>query len=345
MRKAWFWISVLTCVVALAASAALLVDYVRPAPVFCDEGGACGVVKQHAIARPFGVPLPTFAVSGFLAIALFALVRGRRARLVQAALATAGGLFAAFLFFLQWRMRTLCPYCAVVDGSALVLMGVSVARLARGWDPPEGRRIAIVGAAAAVCAIAAPLGVGLVKEPLPPPADDGGVPAVIAEEIARTPKGKVTIVDFADFECPWCRLSHAELAPLLEQHGSRIRLVRRHVPMRMHPHARDAARAAVCAEAMGKGEEVADALFAADPEALTAEGCARVAAAHGLEEAKVRACMDDPATEERIKADGEIFRAARGRGLPLLFIEGRRFVGAQDRATLRQALEAALAAK
>ncbi|MBX3199166.1 MAG: hypothetical protein KF894_13630, partial [Labilithrix sp.] len=74
MRKnVWFWLTVVLVAAALVASAVLLVDYVRPAPVFCDAGGGCGKVKATVFARPLGVPLPAIGLVGMLGIGLAAL--------------------------------------------------------------------------------------------------------------------------------------------------------------------------------------------------------------------------------------------------------------------------------
>jgi protein-disulfide isomerase len=175
------------------------------------------------------------------------------------------------------------------------------------------------------------------RSPIP-----GGVPPVIAEEMRATPRGQITLVDFVDFECPYCRATHAELAPLLAQRKDKVRVARKHVPLRMHPHAMDAARAGCCAELLGKGDEVADALFKADPSDLTPEGCERIAQQAGLDVGRFRACTQDPATDARIKRDGETFRAAKGHGLPTIFIDGTRLDGAQDRETLQATLDAAI---
>src|SRR4051812_13999348 len=65
MRKnLWFWLTVVFAVAALVASAILLVDYVRPAPVFCEAGGGCGKVRATIFARPFGIPLPAIGIAG-----------------------------------------------------------------------------------------------------------------------------------------------------------------------------------------------------------------------------------------------------------------------------------------
>ena len=168
------------------------------------------------------------------------------------------------------------------------------------------------------------------------------VPAVIADEMRQTPRGKVTVVDFVDFECPFCRMTHEQLGPLLETHKDQVRVVRKHVPLRMHAHALDAAKAACCAERLGKGAEMAEALFTAPPEELTPEGCEALAVKYGLDATAFRDCVKDPAIQARIDADRETFRAAHGHGLPTLFIGETKLEGSQERAVLASTLENAI---
>ena len=337
MRKnAWFWLTVVIAAAALVASAILLVDYVRPGPVFCEASG-CGKVKETVFARPFGIPLPALGLMGMLGVALAALVPGRSARITQGVLATIGGAVAIFLLGIQAKLNTLCPFCAVVDGSAIALAVLSITRLKKEWDPPAGRLAIGLSVVGLVAAIGIPFGIGFSMRVLP-----GGVPPVIVEEMKRTGSAKVTVVDFVDFECPFCRMTHTELAPLLESRKGKIRVARKHVPLRMHPHAMDAAKAGCCGEAQGKGDEMADALFKAPPEELTPEGCETLAKAQGLDLDRFRACVKDPATLSRIEKDREAFRSAKGHGLPTIWIDGTKLEGAQDRETLQSTLDSAI---
>lgn len=336
-KRAPYWIVLGLCALALVASSMLLVDYVRPAPVFCDGGGGCAAIKQTAYARPFGVPLPLIGIGGLLGIAMAQSIAGRRARIAQAMLAVFGGIVATGLLVVQALMGKLCPYCFVTDTASIAIAGLSLARALKGWDPPEPRRELFAGVAVLMVSVLAPTTFGMTRRVVP-----ADVPPVIAQEIQKTGHGKVTIVDFVDFECPFCRMTHAELAPLVAARKDKIRLVRKHVPLRMHPHALDAAKTACCAEAQGKGEEVAEALFTAPPETLTSEGCEKIAEKHGLDLAKFRACVASPVTEARIHADGETFRAANGHGLPTIFIDGTRLDGAQDKESLESALDGAM---
>ena len=340
MRKnVWFWITLLLVSAALVASAVLLVDYVRPAPVFCDGAGACGKVKATVFARPLGIPLPAIGLAGMLALGLAALVPGRGARIAQAAGGGLAGVVALLLFGVQAKMGVLCPFCAIVDGSAVALAGLSLARLLKAWDPPSGRVVQAAAAFGLLASIGVPFAIGFSARAIP-----GDVPPAIAEEMARTGRGKVTVVDFVDFECPFCRMTHAELAPLLEERADKVRIARKHVPLRMHPHAMDAAKAGCCGEVLGKGEEMADALFQAPPESLTPEGCEKLAKERGLDLDKFRACVKDPATAARIERDRETFRAVKAHGLPTIWIDGVKLAGAQDRETLEATLDAAIRA-
>src|SRR5215471_12266119 len=92
------------------------------------------------------------------------------------------------------------------------------------------------------------------------------LPPPIAAEMQKTPRGQATVVEYVDFECPFCRRLDDVLAPVLAKYPGRVRVVRKHVPLtKIHPHAEAAARASVCAEAQGQGDAMADALFRAPP--------------------------------------------------------------------------------
>jgi predicted DsbA family dithiol-disulfide isomerase len=238
------------------------------------------------------------------------------------------------LLVVQLRLGTLCPYCCVADGSGVLSAAVASARL---WLASEGRapRVATyVGAAVLALAPAVPLVAGYRVST---------VPRVIRDEMAATPRGVVTVVDFVDFECPFCRMTQSELEPLLESHRGQVRLVRRQVPLRMHAHAMDAARAACCGATLGKGDAMAGALFSSPVDELTREGCEKIAQRVGLSLEPYRACVSDPATDALIAADKAEFDAAGGFALPTLWIGDTPIVGAQPREKLEEALQGALA--
>src|SRR5262245_48460214 len=118
-----------------------------------------------------------------------------------------------------------------------------------------------------------------------------GVPPPIRDELARAPRGTVTVISFTDFQCPFCRRTHAALAPLVAQHRGRVRVVLRHVPLRMHPDARTAARAAVCTESLPAAEAVADALYQSPD--LGEAACEAIALERGADRDAYQRCVAD----------------------------------------------------
>jgi protein-disulfide isomerase/uncharacterized membrane protein len=316
----------------LAASTALLIDYLRPAPLFCGDGGGCGALKHSEWAAWFGIPTPVFGVLGFLVLGGLTLTRGEIVRFVHLVVATAGACFAAYLIFLQITLGHICPYCMVTDVSSIALVPLALLRLRNDVDAP--REPAKLGGIATVylAALAAPFMIHALNKPK--------LPQVVAEEIRATGPGRVTVVDFADFECPFCRKTHAKLEPLVTAYGARVRVVRKHVPLaHIHPHAMDAAKAACCAERMGHTDDMADALFEAPLDQLTPEGCSDIASQLGMDRAAFRACLDDPAIAARIEADRAAFKSTGAHGLPTIFVNDQRIEGAQDDAAYRDAFK------
>jgi uncharacterized membrane protein/predicted DsbA family dithiol-disulfide isomerase len=333
----WAFVLLLLAV-GLAASGALLIDYTTAAPVFCAEGGGCEALRQTAMARPLGIPLPLAGLAGFFVLAMLALTRGRRVRYANLVVSGVGGVVGMVLLVAQLALHHLCPYCAAVDTSAVLLAWLAWDRARCGWDAPSGVLPSLVSAMGLAGAVAAPV--------LWARHEAAKLPAVIAAELAETPPGKVTIVDFVDFECPWCRQMQERLAPQILAQKERVHLVRKMVPLtRIHPHALDAARAACCAEALGKGDAMADALFETKVEDLTPDGCARVAESLGLPLDRYRACLASPETDARLAKDRREFdqAARKGDGLPLMWVGSHKMMGAQDEATLSRALVDALA--
>ncbi|MGD0675925.1 MAG: thioredoxin domain-containing protein [Polyangiaceae bacterium] len=328
--------SLIPVVTGLGASVMLAVDAFGPRPVFCAEGGACDAVRQTVFSAPLGIPLPTVGLAGFVAIGLAALLPGRSARTWQLALGALAGLLGLCLLVVQATLHTFCPYCCVADASGVAAAAVSAWRFARARADRPVRMAAVAGVVSLGFAVALPLAMGFWAQ------TSTGLPGVIRQEMEGAHRGVVTLVDFVDFECPFCRRMHAVLAPLVEKHAKRIRVLRRQVPLRSHPHALDAARAACCGERLGKGDAMADALFTAPVDDLTPSGCEELAVRLGLPRELYRACVADPKTDERIQADRAEFKAAGGRVLPTLWIGETAVVGAQAPEVLERAIDDAL---
>ena len=162
--------------------------------------------------------------------------------------------------------------------------------------------------------------------------------------MARTPAGQVTVVEFVDFECVFCRRAHLAISTVVARHATQVRLVRKQVPLtRRHPHAADAARAAVCAEDLGKGDAMADALFRASD--LTPQGIEALATGLGMDGAALHTCIASPETTRRIKQDRADFDGIEGDGVPIVFVGAERLDGVPAEAEFEAAIVRALGSR
>lgn len=173
----------------------------------------------------------------------------------------------------------------------------------------------------------------------------GQLPAPIRAEIAETAAtnaGAATVVFFTDFQCPFCRRTHAALEPLLRERRGRVRLVLRHVPLARHPDARSAARAAICVESLAGAllGDYAHALLEATD--LSEGACEQMAIERGVDRARFQRCLSESSTDARLERDLATFDAVGGDGVPLLYVGRTRLEGAQSRGTLEVALDEAL---
>lgn len=153
----------------------------------------------------------------------------------------------------------------------------------------------------------------------------------------------VTIVEYTDYDCPFCKRYHAEIYPaLLQEYAGKVRYFVRHFPLQqLHPRAPNAARAAVCAEAQDRFWSYHELLFfrgnAPDDEGLVA-----YANELGLDGQQFSACLDAAETAEAVMADLRRGAAYGVRGTPAFFINGRVIFGAQRMEVFRQVMDAAL---
>jgi protein-disulfide isomerase len=305
-------------VIGLGASIASLIDYLGETATFCAESG-CATVRESAWAHPLGIPMPVLGIAFYAAALGLSFVDALRLR---RGVAIAGAGWAVLLIVLQAAViGAWCKLCMVADPAAIgyALVVLAGARVVR---PTVARGLALVpaiGAAVGILALATHT-----APPPPPPPVASGVPAFV--EQAQVP-GAATVVEVVDFECPFCRRMQTRLTEAIARATGPVRVVRKMFPLRMHPHAMPAALAYCCADAQGKGDAMAAALFSASPEALSPEGCEKLAAGIGCDLERYR--RDLPRAEARVAAETAEVKAAGIHSLPTLFIAGERIVGAR----------------
>lgn len=136
-------------------------------------------------------------------------------------------------------------------------------------------------------------------------------------------EARVTIVEFSDFECPFCRKLQPILRRVLERWPRDVRLVYKHFPLNRHRHAFGASKAAVCADRQGRFWEFHDALYR-DGQDMSPQGVVAVAEALGLELGPFEACLGDERSGAAVQADRSLAGRTGVRGTPTLFVNGRR---------------------
>jgi protein-disulfide isomerase len=139
----------------------------------------------------------------------------------------------------------------------------------------------------------------------------------------------VTIVEFSDFECPFCGGLFPTLNTLQKNYPDRVRIVYRQFPLRnIHPRAEKAAEAALCANEQGRFWEMHDSLFGHQDD-LGIDALKARAAELKLNTAAFNACLDSGKQAAAINADIADGMKAGVTGTPTLFINGRKVVGNQ----------------
>ena len=150
----------------------------------------------------------------------------------------------------------------------------------------------------------------------------------------------ITIIEFSDYECPYCRKWHAETWPLIkENYGDQVRLVYRDFPLYgLHANAAPAAEAANCANDQDSYWEFNDALFATEL-GLGRPTYEAVATELGLNLTDFNACLDDRRYQAEVEADYQYASELGVSSTPTFFINGLALVGAQPYEVFAQVIE------
>ena len=357
----WLLLTQLSICCALGASAVLYVHYLNPVDSeFCGLRSGCEAVRRSGLSYFFGsrfVSLPLFALLAFGGLLALSLRLGagrapsRRAigldlwNEPELSLFTASGVGAILaLALIAYQLIVIGQYCwlclivnlaTLVAAASAFFLAQSVRASGTRADDSRGSSRAAgsplrAGAWLAIggVLVAGPLVWNAIRPPTP-------VPTQIQ---ALYEPGQINVVEFADFECPFCRRLHHVLDPLVAEYGDQVHFLRAHRPLDQHPNAETAARAAVCAEAQGRGEAMADRLFSVE---LSPEAISAAAQALRLDPAGFDACMASEQTSERLARDAALLPDEELQGLPTTYVGTQRFIGVPTELALRDAFERA----
>jgi protein-disulfide isomerase len=154
----------------------------------------------------------------------------------------------------------------------------------------------------------------------------------------------IEMIEFSDFQCPYCLRANPIVAKVLGAYGDKIRFTYRHFPLPTHPDARPAAEAAQCANEQGKFWPFHDRLFA-NPTQLGSDALKKHAAALGLDMAAFTSCVDTHKYKADIDTDLQAGTEVGVDGTPAFFINGRMVTGAQPYEVFKRIIDEELALK
>lgn len=161
------------------------------------------------------------------------------------------------------------------------------------------------------------------EKPLPPPVD-----IAIGSSPSKGPaNAEITLVEFSDFQCPFCARFTDTMKQVMEKYGSKVRRVWKQFPLSFHDKAHLAAEASLCANEQGKFWEYHDKLF--ETKALEKDGLIKSAADLKLNEPKFKKCLESGKFKATVDKELNEGQKVGVNGTPALFINGVMLSGAQ----------------
>ncbi|WP_338742764.1 Na+/H+ antiporter NhaA [Actinomadura luteofluorescens] len=280
-----------------------------------------GIVIGYVVGKPLGILGSSWLVTR--------VSRGRLRPPVGWAAVGAGGTIAGIGFTVALLIATLSFTGGRLEEAKIGILSAALCATVVTWVvvratallPPRRRLRALLGTAESIIDLAAPVEPG-------------------RDHVRGPAKAPVTVVEYGDFECPYCGRAEPVVRELLADHGD-VRYVWRHLPLNdIHPRAQLAAEAAEAAASQGRFWEMHDLLLDRQ-EALSPRDLVRYAGEIGLDVDRFRADLRRHAGAGRIAEDVDSADLSGVSGTPTFFVNGRRHVGAYDIATLSAAVQGA----
>ncbi len=216
--------------------------------------------------------------------------------------------------------RVVDPSCAYSQGLAAAIIGAL----------KQGKSEAEAIAAANAWHVEAP---PLLNAPVSIPV--AGAPWIGPE------KAKITLIEFSDFQCPYCAAAVPEIRAILKAYPTQVKLIFKEFPLEIHSHADLAAAAAIAAHKQGKFWALHDAMYA-HPEDLSRKAILAMAKKSGLDMDRFENDMDSTEVRETVVRDVQDGDEAGVEGTPTIFVNGQRYNGPIVVASLKPVLDSEL---
>jgi protein-disulfide isomerase len=299
------------------------------------------VISGSFLARAYTSPVTLGILVGYLAgkplgtagVAWLAsrLTRGRLAPPVGWGAVIGAGAVAGIGFTVSLLIASLALSGDVLAEAKLGILSAALGATLLTWIvfralnklPVVARLRALLGTAEVITDLAVPV-------------DEG------RDHVRGPEEAPVTVVEYGDFECPYCGQAEPSVRELLRDFGD-VRYVWRHLPLTdVHPHAQLAAEAAEAAAAQGAFWEMHD-LLLDHQDALTVRDLIGYAASLGLDVDRFRAYLRSHSGADHVAEDVDSADLSSVSGTPTFFVNGKRHYGAYDIETLSKAVKLALA--
>jgi protein-disulfide isomerase/uncharacterized membrane protein len=370
----WRALALLAAIFGAGVSAYLLVEYTTGQAGVCLTGSGCDEVRASDFAYPLGIPLPLLGVAFYIGAAWLAYrslggasLLGLAPRIALAAAGVLGGVLSAALTAAEaFVINAFCTWCLASAAASFVLL-VAAGGLALTPDPPPApggssrvrhqrerafddergglRRLAMLATTVTALLFAGLLVVGAAGGG---PGPDGTGANLAPASSPRLGQGQVTVVEFADFQCPGC----ATVGPMLAQMAAadEMTLVYRYFPLEtIHANANGSARAAEAAKLQGGFWSMSDLLYGRQaawenlPPADAERYFASLAGEIGLDVARWSADYGSQAVRDAVAADAAAALDLDLPGTPTIYIGGERYDGERSVTAFRSAIAAAAA--
>ena len=168
------------------------------------------------------------------------------------------------------------------------------------------------------------------------------------DHVIGAKNAKVTLIEYSDFECPFCKRHFATMAQVLKSYPNNVRLVYRHFPLSFHQNAGKEAEASECAAELGGNDafwKFHDKIFertTANGTGFALDALAPLAKEIGLNESAFKNCLDSGKMASRVAKDIQEGSDAGVNGTPATFVNGTLVSGAVPFETFKAAIDAAL---
>lgn len=333
--------------------------YTSPSHPMVCLGTGCDVVRASSYARLLGLPLPAYGAAMYLALTLAIFGQGlvsapleRRLRYLVAATSGLGFLASLYLTGVEaFVLHAWCAWCVVsaLTATLIFVLGALEAR-SQATDLESAQALTTVRRQLVVLLVAPLLGAlafyflshHIIDVAPPPPTSVEALSDRLVRpdsHVTGNPEAAVTVVEFADFECPFCGRAEKTSRLVRREFASKIRFVFRQFPMvKLHPYAEKAAEASECAAAQGKFWEAQEKFYDRQSD-LGPAALERYAAELGLDTNRFQQCLASGEMAARVEQDTQDARAL-GLRAPPTFVVGRRVIeGVPDPTEFKQLIE------